>query len=154
MPRQLPWASLQPAHSLIRSFSLKHLRTQAYPRESSGNFETVDSSDASSVETQAETAGGFTQLQSVDGTTVTEIIGEGDYALTLDANVHIPDVSPQEGTFAAKSLDLSAIEDALGNGETLSPESSGTRYTSQDGSISFFCFPLAPLAMPCLKIRI
>ena len=120
--------------------------------ESGGNFESVDSSDASSAESQA--GGDFTQLQSVDGTTVTETIGEGDYVLTLDADVHIPDASPQEGTFAAKSLDLSAIEDALGNGETLSPGSSGTRYTSQDSSISFFCSPPAPLVMPCLKIRI
>lgn len=109
--------------------------------ESSGNFENVDSSDASSVETQAETAGGFTQLQSVDGTTVTETIGEGDYVLTLDAKVHIPDAPPQEGTFAAKNLDLSAVGDALCNGETLSPESSGTRYTSQDSSISFLLPP-------------
>ena len=119
--------------------------------ESGGNFESVDSSDASSAESQA--GGDFTQLQSVDGTTVTETIGEGDYVLTLDADVHIPDASPQEGTFAAKSLDLSAIEDALGNGETLSPNHQ-ERVILLRTAVSAFLFPLAPLAMPCLKIRI
>ena len=111
------------------------------PVESAGSFGDTGSPDASGAEAQTEATGDLTQLQAVDGTTVTETIGEGDYVLKLDAVVHIPDVSPKEGTFAAKSLDLSAIGDALGNGETLSAGSSGTRYISQDGSISFFVPP-------------
>lgn len=65
-------------------------------------------------------------VPSGDEISICETIGEGDYAFTVDAVVHVPDSVPQQGTFVTKNIDISVIEQYLCNGESLHEDPSPT----------------------------